>query len=142
MSEATNNVVEVPAEKPYTLRKLEAKDVALMVSILSKIGMDEIRKMLMSDDIQMLISGLTGKGEKKVNTELVGIGVALEIANVIMGNYGKCEKDIFTLLSNLSDMQKEEIESLPFDTFFEMIVDVIRKEEFKDFMKVVSKLFK
>ena len=142
MSETTTLAASVENIAAYTLRKLEARDVALMVSILSKIGMDEIRKMLMSDDMQKLIDDLTGKGKKKVNSELVGIGVALEIANVIMSNYGKCEKDIFAFLSSLSDLPKENIESMPFDTFFEMIVDVIKKEEFKDFMRVVSKLFK
>ena len=141
MSETTNNVVEMTAEKPYTLRRLEAKDVALMVSIVTKIGMDEVRKLLMSDDVQKLVNDLISD-KKNVNPEIVGGGVALEAANVVMSNYGKCESDIFQFLANLSGKPKKSIESLPFDTFFEMIIDVIKKEEFRDFIRVVSKLFK
>ena len=72
----------------------------------------------------------------------VGITVAFDLAGVIIGNYEKCQNDIFKFLSSLSEMDIKEVESLPIDTFTEMVIDVIRKEEFTDFIKVVSKLFK
>ena len=45
-------------------------------------------------------------------------------------------------LSSLSGMDKKEIESLPMVTFAEMVIDVFRKQEFMDFFKLVSTLFK
>ena len=70
------------------------------------------------------------------------MSVAFEIAGVILGNYERCQNDVFSFLASLSGMDIKQIESLPLDTFTEMVFDVVKKEEFKDFMKVVSKLFK
>lgn len=39
-------------------------------------------------------------------------------------------------------MSVKDLEALDMVTFFEMIVDVFKKDEFKDFIGVVSKLFK
>ena len=72
----------------------------------------------------------------------VGVSVAFEIAGVILGNYERCQNDVFSFLASLSGMDIKQIESLPLDTFTEMVIDVVKKEDFKNFMKVVSKLFK
>ena len=138
MSETTNNVVEMTTEKTYKLRKLEAKDIAPMASILSKIGIKEIKDCFNPEDIKSLTDGKTT--EEAVGA--VGIAVMFDIAGVILGNYEKCQNDIFKFLASLSGMDIKQIESLPLDTFTEMVIDVVRKEEFADFIKVVSKLFK
>lgn len=139
MSETTtNNVAEMTTENKIELRKLEAKDIAPMASILSKIGMKEIKACFSPDDIQGLASGKSAEDAAAA----VGFTVVFDIAGVIFGNYEKCQDDIFKLLASLSGKSKEEIAKLPLDTFFEMIVEVVRKEEFKDFISVVSKLFK
>lgn len=39
-------------------------------------------------------------------------------------------------------MKKEEIAELPAGTFAEMIIDVVKMDGFKDFIKAVSKLLK
>lgn len=137
MSETTN-LQAVEPKKKYELRKLEAKDIAPMASILSKIGMRELKNCFNPDDLQAMVSG------KDANeaAAAVGITVAFDLAGVIMGNYEKCQNDIFKFLSSLSEMDIKEVESLSIDTFTEMVIDVIRKEEFTDFIKVVSKLFK
>lgn len=137
MTETTNNVAEMTTEG-IALRKLEAKDIAPMASILSKIGMKEIKSCFNPDDLQELASGK--------NTEeaaaAVGFTVVFDIAGVILGNYEKCQDDIFRFIAGLSGKSKEDIAKLPLDTFFELIIEIVRKEEFKDFFKVVSKLFK
>lgn len=137
MTETTNNVAEMTTEG-IALRKLEAKDIAPMASILSKIGMKEIKSCFNPDDLQELASGK--------NTEeaaaAVGFTVVFDIAGVILGNYEKCQDDIFRFIAGLSAMNQEDIAKLPLDTFFELIIEIVQKEEFKDFFKVVSKLFK
>ena len=134
MSETTNNVVEMATEKNYTLRKLEAKDIAPMASILSKIGIKEIKGCFS----HVMTDGKT----TEESIAAVGAAVMFEMAGVILGNYERCQNDIFRFLSSLSGMDMKQIESLPIDTFTEMIIDLVSKEEFKDFMKVVSALFK
>lgn len=137
MTETTNNVAEMTTEG-IALRKLEAKDIAPMASILSKIGMKEIKSCFNPDDLQELAS------EKNTEEAVAAVGftVVFDIASVILGNYEKCQDDIFRFIAGLSGKSKEEIAKLPLDTFFELIFEIVQKEEFKDFFKVVSKLFK
>ena len=120
------------------LRKLEAKDIAPMASILSKIGMKEIKNCFNPDDLQELASGKNAEDAAAA----VGFTVIFDIAGVIFGNYEKCQDDIFRFIAGLSGKSKEEIAKLPLDAFFELIIEIVQKEEFKDFFKVVSKLFK
>ena len=137
MSETTN-LQAVEPENKYELRKLEAKDIAPMASILSKIGMKEIKGCFSPADMHSLTDGKNAEE----SIAAVGAAVMFEMAGVILGNYERCQNDIFRFLSSLSGIDMKQIESLPIDTFTEMVIDVVKKEEFKDFMKVVSKLFK
>lgn len=133
-----DHIPEKEEGKAYALRKLEAKDIAPMASILSKIGMKEIKGCFSPADMQSLTDGKNAEE----SIAAVGAAVMFEMAGVILGNYERCQNDIFRFLSSLSGMDMKQIESLPIDTFTEMVIDVVKKEEFKDFMKVVSKLFK
>lgn len=141
-----DNVVEFEQvdEPVYTLRALAAKDVFPMVKIISKIGINEFTNAFDSDEIKQLIGALTNEGQDK-NTDaltMVGISVALDVANTVLTHLGACEQEIYAFLSGVSGMGKEEIAELPMNTFFEMVVDVIKKEEFKGFIGVVSKFIK
>lgn len=118
----------------YTLRKLCADDMFIMFRIISKIGIKDLRKCMAAADVKAAISG------KDVNS--VGIAVAFEIAAVLMEHLPDCKKEIYSFLESLSGMKEKELAALDMATFVQMIVDVIRKEEFKDFFTAVSKLFK
>ena len=71
-----------------------------------------------------------------------GVSVVMEVVSIIMKNLPSCKNEIYTFLSGLSGMTVKEIGNLDMVTFTEMIVAVVQKQEFKDFFKVVSKLFK
>ncbi|MGI6501249.1 MAG: hypothetical protein ACOX1S_10310 [Anaerostipes sp.] len=136
--------VEQKVEQPYTLRALAAKDVFPMVKIISKIGINEFTKAFESEEIKQLITAVTSEEETEANDKLtvVGISIALDVANTVLVHLGSCEQEIYSFLSGVSGMTKQEIEELPMGTFFEMIVDVFKKAEFKNFIGVVSKFFK
>lgn len=81
------------------------------------------------------------------NETLVALGLSilptvLDVADVILGNISKCRNEVHEFLSNISNLSVEEVKHLPLPDFAEMIIDVVKKDEFKDFFKVVSKLFK
>lgn len=133
--ETTTNIQAVEPKK-IELRKLEAKDIAPVVSILSKIGLKEIKECFNPADLQELAKS----GEEAATA--VGLTVFTELAGVVFANYERCQDDIFRFLASLSGKSKEEIASLPMDSFAEMVIEVIKKEEFKDFFSVVAKLFK
>lgn len=122
--------------KAYELRNLTAEDMFPMFQILSKIGVKEFRSCFETEDIKKIGS------EEGVDVQAVGLSVMLNIGGVVLSNIGKCKEDIYQLLAQLSGMAKKEIANLPMNTFVEMVIDVFRKEEFKDFFQAVSKLLK
>jgi len=130
-------------EKPYTFRRLKTEDVFPMFRIISKIGVNEFTACFEKDGIQKMIASFTSK-EKGTNktASIVGVSVILEIANVIFSNLPKCEDEIYKMLESTSNLTIEEIKGLDMVMFLEMIIDFVKKEEFGDFFKVVSKLFK
>lgn len=136
MIENNEQVTEVM--KPYTFRELCATDVAPMCAIIGKIGISNFTKCFNSDELLDLFD--KNKGTKNL-TNLAGLTVVFEMANTIVSNVPKCEKEIFDLLASVSGLKVNEIKAFGLATFTEMIIDFVKKEEFKDFFKVVSKLF-
>lgn len=120
------------SETTFELRQLEAKDVAPMASILSKIGMKEFKNCFTADDLKGMAD----------DAATVGVAVMFDIAGVILSNYEKAQADIFKFLASLSGMEVKDVEGMALETFAEMIIEVVQKEEFKNFFSVVSKLFK
>lgn len=158
MSEATTQIettttaeVMTEQENPYTFRKLVSTDVFLLAKIISKIGINEFTSCFESEPVKKalakLVKNTTDEESEAIDTTdedvtAVGISVILELANVILGNIPKCENEIYQLLANVSNMKLEAVKKLDAAVFFEMIIDFVKKEEFKDFFKVASKLFK
>lgn len=127
-------------EKPYTFRQLTADDLFLMTSIISKIGLKKFADVFKNSDI---IDALNSDDEADNNKALVvGVSVALEISEILMGNLDKCKDNIYNLLSAVSGMTVSEIRTLGFAAFAEMIIDFVKKDEFMDFFKAAAKLFK
>lgn len=154
MSETKLEVVQSDVvenvDKPsgfYTFRPLEATDTFLMCKIIKAIGLKEFKACFDDGGIQKMIAQMMTEnkesGDQNKDSVLVnaGISVFVEIADVIIGNLPKCENEIFQLLSNVSNLTEKQVRKMGFADFFGMVIDFIKKEEFKDFFKVVSKLF-
>lgn len=159
MSEATvgktvDTVEIVEAEKPYHFRNLGAEDIFLMVKIVNKIGYQRLKGCFSGKNIAGIIDSFTsenddgkdggkdgGKAEALLAT--VGVGVVMDVVGVLLENLPACENDIYHMLANTSNLDVDDIKAPGNGVmFFEMIVDFLKKEEFKDFIKVASKLFK
>ena len=131
------------AEKAYTFRRLNSTDTFLMFKIIGKIGISEFTANFEKDAVQKMLARATGgDAENEGATTAIGLSFILELSNVIIGNLPKCETEIYQILSNTSNLSVEEVKALDFATFAEMIIDFVKKEEFKDFFKVVSGSFK
>ena len=131
-------------EKAYTLREMTADDVFPMVKIISGIGLKEFKVAFEADDVKAAIAAMTGgkaEGEKP-DAAAIGITIAVNIADVVFSNLPKCKADIYKLLSGLSGMAVKDIAALPMPVFMNMVVDTIKKEEFKDFFGAAARLFK
>lgn len=147
LTEITEQAVTAD-QKSYVLRDLCAKDIFPMTVIIRKIGLKDIGKCFDPEEIKGIMASVSGGGEdgKEKNiddvAETVGISVVLKIVDVVLENLASAEQEIFGFLGGLSGMTAAAVGDLPMDVFFEMLVDVFKKQEFVGFMKVVSKLLK
>jgi hypothetical protein len=128
--------------KAFELRDLTAEDIFPMFQIISKIGVREFKSCFESETVRKAIEEMGSSAEDQSKLNAVGLSVAVDMAGVILSNVHKCKDDIYQLLAQLSGMQKKDIAALPMNVFIEMIIAVVRKDEFKDFFKGVTKLFK
>lgn len=128
----------------YEFNKIGADDIFTMVSIISKIGVNKFSQCLQGEEMRELVSKL--KSNKNVTKDdisiVAGAGVLLNVAQVIFEGMPKCKDDIYKLLSDTSNLSLEEVKALDGVTFFEMIIDFVKKEEFMDFIKAASKFAK
>ena len=156
MSEAIIEPVQPEAAvKPYEFRPLGGEDVFLMFRIIGKIGVKEFNACFENDGIKRLVADMMAQkqeddsenGENGENNEAASysvtyISVILEVADVLFRNIAKCEGEVFQMLSQTSNLTVAQVKKLPLAQFTEMVIDFIKKDEFRDFIKVVSKLFK
>ena len=141
--ETTATVVEeITTEKPYKFRRLVAEDVFPMFKIINKIGIKEVKTFIEGDGFKDVLKGFSGDASNEKEVEKLGLSIFIEIADLLLRNLPKCEEDMFKLLSSTSNLTVEQVRQLDLATFAEMIIEFVKKEEFGDFIKVVSKLFK
>lgn len=149
---------EIVVEKPYSFRRLSSPDIFPMFRIIGKIGLKEFTAAVDKNVLKELIMEFTAENEKENAVEdenaenakenflgnfaVNGASVILGIADVVISRLPNCESDIYQILSQTSNLSVDEIKALDAAVFFGMVMDFIMKEEFKDFIKVVSRLFK
>lgn len=127
----------------FELRTLKSDDLFPMFGILSKIGFKDLKEIITPDKIKDMKSMISQNDDENTDaTTMLGVSVVMEVVSIIMKNLPSCKNEIYTFLSGLSGMTVKKIAELDMVTFTEMIVAVVQKQEFKDFFKVVSKLFK
>lgn len=129
-----NCASHIPEKKDgeaFALRKLAAKDIAPMASIISKMGWGQFKSAFQTVDPKDM-----------GDVTAMGMAVAFDIVGIVLANYEKCQSDVFSFLASLSGLKVKQIESLPPADFAAMVIAVVQKEEFKDFFTVVSTLFK
>lgn len=123
------------SDRAYTLRGLKADDLFMTVKIINKIGFKEMKKCFESPEVVKAIQ--TASSGEEADLSSVGMTVMLEIAGLILEHLPECRNDIYALLATLSGMTQDSIAQLPSGTFTKMVMDVIRKEEFRDFFQDV-----
>ena len=146
MSEA----IEKTTEKPYKFRDLTAEDIAPMAAILQKINIEEFKKCFSEEMVEKAINIFVAKADQDENKEkdenaqdntMAAAGIALfpsllSVAQVIVTNLPKCEKDIFKFLSSVSGISTEEIRKMKLGAFLRFVMDFlkfVKEEGFSDF---------
>ena len=138
------DTVEQENVKPYKFRKLSADDMFLMFSILKGIGLKELKQSFDKEQLKELMKVYQESAPDKGNDKALialGIDVALNAADVLLGNLPKCKEHLYQLLASVSGVPEDTIRADAL-LFTEMVIDFVKKEEFPAFIKVVSKLFR
>lgn len=118
--------------KKYELRPLIASDMGAICSILSKIGIKQF---------QDCIKPYQDKDMKNTSVESIGVSVLFNIAGVVLSNVPRAEKDIQAFVASVAGIDVAEVETMPFADYGELIMQIVTKEDFKDFFGRVMKLF-
>lgn len=123
-------------EKSYTLRNLNANDLFQMMRIVNKIGIKEVKGLLASADIKNALTDAMKDGKITDDAaSAVGVQVMIDLACLVTAHIPDCQSEIYDFLSSLSGKPVEEIAALDMAVFVEMIMDVFKKPEFKDFFR-------
>ena len=138
---AAVEAVEQAPVKPYTFRKLSADDMFLMFIIIKKIGVAEFKRCFEGSALESMVGAFKNSGGDAKALTAVGVAVGFDVIDIVLGNLPRCNKEIYSLLAQVSGLPEDEIKA-DMLLFTEMVVDFVKKEEFPAFIKVVSKLFR
>ena len=108
----------------FNIRSLTANDIFPMADIIAKCGISELKKCFTSID-------------NSSNLRAAGISFGLEIISIICSNISKCKKELVLFLSDLSGIEKEQLEKMPPAQLVLLIKAIVKKEEFRDFFSVL-----
>ena len=132
-------VVEQP--KKWQFRQLKGKDIFLMLPVLKKIGINNLKKCFGGDLIKGINKANEGK-DREAQIDAATYGAMLEFAQVLIEGLDDCENEIYNLLAGVSNLTRAEIEDLGLVELPEMIIDFVKKDEFKGFLKVAQQYIK
>jgi hypothetical protein len=113
----------------YELRGLVASDLGTVCKIITAIGIRQFKGCFKVEDLK-----------NPDNIEQVGLDVVIDLAGIVIANFEKAEVDIQAFLASLTGATVDEIRNLSLADYGEMIIEVVTKEEFKDFFGRVMKL--
>lgn len=134
MNEEQMNVEAEATAKPYKIGKLQANHLFLLMRVLNAAGVKDI---VASVKDNVTVTGKRGKG---VKAEEVGFDVVMQVVDVLMAKLPNCRAEIYAFLEAVSNLTAEQIGELDICTFMDMVVDVVKAPDFKDFFTRVSKL--
>lgn len=125
-------IVTVPEQaQPYTLRGLRAKDLFLLTRVISSLGIKNVAKVF---DEKVNVAAITSDEVSNEDAAReVGYGTIIEIVGIVIDNLPNCQDDLFKFLAAISDLDEKQVEELPLADFINMLTDVIKMKEFKDF---------
>lgn len=121
----------------YNFRQLNSTDIFPVCNIISKVGIRELKTCFQGQDLSAVINT-----EDEGAMMALGAGVVLDVAGVVFANMQKCQKEIYTFLSSVTELSEEKLKAMPPADFADIVINFFKKEELKDFMKVVSKFIK
>ena len=156
MDAAVSVVTTETSEKPYTLRKLQARDLIPAAKIIGKLGLEDIVSCYADEDFTELLVKLKKRrelteevSETKLDTDsdqgqdtdffIVGATAITRVANMILLNLERCMDDVFAFLGGLSGLSQKEVSELDLDIFLQMLMDIFTGNDLVNFFRAAKK---
>ena len=114
-------------KKPYTLRKLDGDDLWPVLDIIGKV---------LPDDLAPVFTDIA-TGEKNV-AEVGGV-VVFRLISTVIKDIGKVKEEVYSFLTDVSGLTKDEINALGLMTVPKMIWEIYNAEKNVDFFGDASK---
>ena len=134
-------IKEEAQPKKWQFRELRSKDIFLMLPVLKKIGINNIKKCFSGDIVKGIVADHKGEEYDK-QVDAATYGAMLEFVQILIEGLDGCEDALYNLLAHTSNLTREEIENLSLVELPLMIIDFVKKDEFKDFLKVAQSYIK
>lgn len=125
--------------KAHTMRSMNADDLFMIVKIINKIGLKELKTCFDAAEVKKAMQ--ESNGENNDLAAAVGMRVMMEIAGTVMEHLPDCRNDLYAFMASLTGMQSVDIAELSMADFFDMLVEVINHPDFADFFRRVTGLF-
>lgn len=125
----------------YEMRKLQATDIFSVVKILNGIGLKNIKEAIDFEEINRIRKSATEDNADTISSQ-VGLNVVMSIATVIIENLPKIENDLYSFIGSVIGIKTKDVAKMDMGEFMDVLITIIKKEEFKDFFKRASKLIK
>lgn len=115
-------------------RDLKGKDIYLMTSLISKIGVRNVAKCMNVLEVQEAMRD--GEGEPSDDAKAkIGTMVFVGFIDLLMEKMEDCEGAIRKLLSRMYDMPEAEVDELDANDYLDMLIDIVKGENFADFFR-------
>lgn len=125
----------------FELRKLQATDLFLMVKIINKVGIDNIKNAINFDEINKTKEQLNGENSDKLVSEL-GVNVVMSVLTVLFERLPMIESELYHFVGSVANMKDKEVARLEINDFMALLIAILKKDEFKDFFKQALALIK
>lgn len=125
----------------FELRKLQATDLFLMVKIINKVGIDNIKNAINFDEINRVKEKLNGENSDAMISEL-GVNVVMSVLTVLFERLPLIETELYHFVGSIANMKDKEVAKLEINDFMALVIAILKKEEFKDFFKQALQLIK
>ena len=125
----------------FELRRLQASDLFAMVKLLNVIGFKELKNVINLDEIKEARKNITDENKETLYAEM-GTKIITSLVPFVFVKLSIAENEIYTFVGGIANMKAKDVAKMDAIDFIDLLMEIFKKEEFKDFFKRASKLIK
>lgn len=125
----------------FNLRMLQASDLFMMVKIINKIGINNVKGAIDTEKIKNARKNMTEENRTEVFTD-VGMDITMSVMEVVLEKLPIIEDELYNFMGAVSGIKAKEVAKLSINDFMALFVAICKKEEFKDFFNQALQLIK